>query len=1058
MPEEELPASNAIESPEHEDSVQPQSMNRVDFSNDKIESGEVEHQEQTATTGSQGIEEFTHEDAEIDNNSIEKTNELSNSSNKPYRLVNLFHEARISFADTMESDITCIQAWELNLYIGTSTGEIIHFYKIDEELGYIQISRQKFSSSFANPVKKLILLPEISIALAHCGSSMCAYTLPELSPANIGKAKEVTDLCIDWKDLKLDKKKENTVTKTGDYHGEPFVKVTLFTRKAIRLLRIFKDGIRLHKEFQYTGVQKGLQLGNYSVVSNIENYDLIDISQSEKFFLFPLSTSSSHAELSPIIEFVNDKEALLVCGGEKENDPAMGMFINTNGDVVRGTLAFEKYPRSVCVQYPYVLVTMEKKIIVYSIFDQSILQNIEIPDLAPASQISITTTNRIFELRDHALTSKITLAPIISTMDNAEMERITVETDKATKKSICVTSCIVFDSRGQYLKLLKPISDIDKWLEIFDGTTVENADASYEKLMSYFSANRKNLFLIELIGLFTLSFKLFDQAFEIWTANFEHIDPRLMMYIFNDGESDGIYGSVWTYLGLFERIKELKEKEKSKEMVDFYRLYLNTCLTVDFENDSVNIGKSLEVALVKLGLANNEDLDHVIHEIKYSSNEIIELFLLNKRYYLLSKLYSKLDDHRQWLYYWKGMLEGSLQDEEFSQNFGDINKALQLFVNYILVKCADEGDTVKGYIEWLLNYSPSYGLKLITDKRMNSVDISEMRALKLLDEATVDVAERRNYKLQYLEYAFHQKKKKQFAGDLVLLYLDSIKGFYDSNEEVRRALKGMKADYMALNIPKVSLMKYWTVFKRTHLNSSQFIEHHDRLCLYLNYIGANMKTVLDQVPVLRACEKQVLQSEYKDVLPLLSLMLYFRLKKYVDLVSFLIVWKDYVAAESFAVNLNLDFLEFSNPDLEQVVSLNTGGKVLWDENDLDSDSPTVDTLDDEKLSELLLKNIFDSYLKNNETEMIDNFLNKFDLLNDTTLGASVMPERMDRFVEMLDKVPDSFPLDRLMPFLTRNLLEFEDYNTNTILKKSLIKAEVNKMANVSKGFISKESR
>lgn len=962
------------------------------------------------------------------------------SSLKPYKLINISQTDLFNFDP--ERKITYIEAWELNLYVGTNLGEIIHLYKIDDTSGYIQISKQKFSSNSTKPIKKIVVLPEVSIALIHCGNTVSGYLLPELSPANIGKAKDVTDISIDWIDLKIDDTKRNRVTKKEDYYGDFFVKVTIFTKKSIKLLRIFSDSMRLHKELQYADIISGLQMSNFSIVSNSTNYDLVDISQSQKIFLFPISTTeSADANLNPIIKYVKKNELLLICGGSNDSDPAVGMFINTNGDVIRGTLNFESYPTSVEVDYPYVLAVLENKMVnVYSIFDQNKLQEI----LFDFDNINIQLheSSRIFEIKDSELTKKITIAPIISTMDNDEIQRIAIESDNAVKKAVCLSSCIIYDEKGHNLKIMKPLSKYDRWLDIYNSCQKIDCSAIYEKLFQELQESHFNKFLMALLGLFTLEYEMYDQTFELWTTNFKYMDPRLMIYIFSDG-SDSIYGSVWTYQALFSKVEELKKMEKPNEMKDFFKLYLNTCLTINFKDNTIPIGKSIEVALVRIGIFNKEDIEPVIHEIKYSSNEVIEILLLNKKYFLLSKFYSKLKDHRQLLYYWKGLIDGELEDVEFDKNFNDINKSLQFLVNYILTNCVNDEVVIERYSEWLLNKYPKFGLKLITDNRIKQLEINDIKILNMLNDFDKKENSNPNLKLAYLEYIFENKNEKQFLGDIVLIYLEIIITTYENDPKLKSVIDNAMKEYLLMDNSKPSIYKYWKIIKDTEINSKDFIRYHDNLYNYLNMLSLEMKSVLDQTLVLKKSKERIVGTKYSSVFPLISIMILYKFQNYAGVVDELIKIKDYTTAENFAISLTLEFIELDSKiksiKMQNKTKLNNSSVLINDEVLSTSNVEHKQTTDE------LLKKIFDIYLQSNETKLIDNFLSKYDLLSEISDSPLSTLDRMDRFVEVLNKVPESFPLDKLKRFMATNLIEFKDYNDQVHIKKTLIKVEVNQL-------------
>jgi len=57
------------------------------------------------------------------------------NSEGPFQLIDILTDIKLNSEEPDETIITCIEAWELNLYIGTNRGDIIHLYKIDDTSG-----------------------------------------------------------------------------------------------------------------------------------------------------------------------------------------------------------------------------------------------------------------------------------------------------------------------------------------------------------------------------------------------------------------------------------------------------------------------------------------------------------------------------------------------------------------------------------------------------------------------------------------------------------------------------------------------------------------------------------------------------------------------------------------------------------------------------------------------------------------------------------------------------------------------------------------------------------
>lgn len=105
--------------------------------------------------------------------------------------------------------------------------------------------------------------------------------------------------------------------------------------------------------FDYPNALVVCQRGPIACVANAEKYDLMDLEKGERIPLFPImqnveiseDTPSTEPTLPPLMVSVGEED-FLVTTGTRINDPAIGLFVDLNGDPVRGTLMFSSYPRA----------------------------------------------------------------------------------------------------------------------------------------------------------------------------------------------------------------------------------------------------------------------------------------------------------------------------------------------------------------------------------------------------------------------------------------------------------------------------------------------------------------------------------------------------------------------------------------------------------------------------------------------------------------------------------------------------------------------------------------
>ncbi|KAF6012037.1 hypothetical protein HII13_001839 [Brettanomyces bruxellensis] len=972
--------------------------------------------------------DFTENDATFEHTSgSPKGNPHAVSiSRGPYKLADLISNIKVQSADIQKSAdtfITCVEAWDSNFYVGTSAGELIHMYKVgdcsgaeseadsQEKCGYIQLSRQKCADGKIRPIRKIILLSEIGKMLVLCGSTVSAYTLPELSPDSIGKVGGVSDITVDWDQVILDSKGRNYITKIDHIAGDVFVKVTLLTSKYIRLIRIFNDSIRLYKDVNYPDSIVGIQKSASTIVASPTNYDLVDMDHSQKVQLFSTSTPSDDEQteddpgynhMTPIILPVGKDEFLLVCGGYTANDPAAGVIVNSSGDVTRGTITWMSYPTSVAVDYPYILATFSGGFIaVHSLHNQKLVQTIRFDGNI---SLKVKSVCRNFEIKDRNLVKALTRHSIKTQITPEEIEKTAIESDRAESNLSRSPS----DGSDYIPMQLKHHSD-----QVFEELMDELKEATNGNHSTEWQ------FLVTLLVLFTMKFHKFDDTFNLLINNIKYVDPRLIIYIHAGKNYRQIFGSIWVSDGLLEFVDDLRnqytsltEQDNSRE---FIRLYANTCLASkeSFEKVEIKaIAKTIEIYLLNIGLDQKEDLNSVLMSIHYSSTEVIETLLFKKSYFYLSRFYAYQENFQQCLYYWKGLITGDFYDENYMKHYKSVDESLTSLVEYMLQNCSQKETVVETYTNWLLGQFPDFGFKILIDKRVDNVEFNEVNVLHLLESKHSDLM------IQYLEYIVNQKNKRQFIGDLTLAIWSEMLHLLDNNKVIDE-LTAMVSSYMALSIPKIMFSKFWNLRKEKSVQS-EFVILHDKLYFYLSFITQATVSILNRVLVLNVCERDIRDQKIENILPLICLMIQFKGNQDEAVVDILCEIEDYNAADIYASTGELPYLS--------------------DETKIQKCEPCW--VEKHEKSQKLLLILFDRYLHLKNPQLIDSFLNHHSLFENDIKGT---PDDiftvLDKFSGILRRIPDDFPLMEVQNFISRSLLKFQEYNNSLLISKVLVRSD-----------------
>ncbi|KAJ9667180.1 hypothetical protein H2201_002700 [Coniosporium apollinis] len=221
----------------------------------------------------------------------------------PYVLRQLIRDVPLSADEPAENvQITYIEVWNENLYVGTSAAEILHFVLLPAEpqdpLGAptcILASRLQPASSQSSSVgvQKILLLPQVNKACVLCNNTLSFYSLPELSPA-FPNVKPLTCGWVGGVDANIEHAEDV---------GEDGVVIMLGLAKRIRLVRI-----REHEEprgvraIEFGGCQDAVRRQDVACVADGQSYALVDVVQQQKIPLFSISSVEEQATIAPSSE------------------------------------------------------------------------------------------------------------------------------------------------------------------------------------------------------------------------------------------------------------------------------------------------------------------------------------------------------------------------------------------------------------------------------------------------------------------------------------------------------------------------------------------------------------------------------------------------------------------------------------------------------------------------------------------------------------------------------------------------------------------------------------
>ncbi len=192
--------------------------------------------------------------------------------------------------------ITFVDAWSSNLYIGTSTGQVLHYVSIPpdpsdpgSQAQYIFATRLEPPYTTAQEgrdagVKQILVLPDAGKACILCNGTLTFYTLPELSPAYGEKIKQAGCTWIGGLDA-------NLIGDRGQGEADSSV-VVICLKQRLRVIRIGREARKI-RDIELGGVGAISRRADLACVAEGGKYSLLDVVNHRKHELFPISALSS---------------------------------------------------------------------------------------------------------------------------------------------------------------------------------------------------------------------------------------------------------------------------------------------------------------------------------------------------------------------------------------------------------------------------------------------------------------------------------------------------------------------------------------------------------------------------------------------------------------------------------------------------------------------------------------------------------------------------------------------------------------------------------------------
>lgn len=502
------------------------------------------------------------------------------------------------------------EAFEQNIYLGTTTGDLLHYFEI-EPRNYMLVSQTKFNSDVFNPIDKIIILPDIERALVVSDGTLVLFLLPEFAPVpNTPRLSDIAD-----------------VTLRGYSKSSKCYKLYAAQANSIKLLKVSANNITVFKRYEFKSVNKMVAQGHHLAVAKQNNYELIDLKSSKVIPLFRVS--EMNVPLRPVVIEFKNHEFLVATGGGSYDDSSMALVVNYNGDIVNATIVLDKYPSEAIVEYPYLIVKYQlDQISIYKLNDEpKLIQKIK----SSSRELQVARTTKEFsgfkrpEIKKKVV-EMVRKIPLIKVANQLKVENEQVLVGEIFEEK---SSIVLYGTFGIHV-LVKPlpILEFNEHNETALKAIRDYLEEIDESCLSKFGQLENNYLLTLMLLLELLHSKNIDQPLiNKWCLALGSVDIRLLLYILGFQ----IYGTLWVFNGLvdmIERLKSLKIYHKCDDLGWLLRTlkgYIEKEKTDEISWDYQNIVKCLDVNIFKIGIEGNpEDIDiETFHDI--SLEEILRI-------------------------------------------------------------------------------------------------------------------------------------------------------------------------------------------------------------------------------------------------------------------------------------------------------------------------------------------------------------------------------------------------------------------------------------------------
>ncbi|KAL9546656.1 hypothetical protein MBANPS3_006557 [Mucor bainieri] len=974
----------------------------------------------------------------------------------------------VRYASNAKTRIDSVGAWDSDLYCGTSEGAVLH-YSLDDNSS----PDKSFSTRLENTihlglgkksVERILLIPQVSKAVVLCDSTLSFFSLPFFDPIPASFIQPIKGVsCF-----------SHDIGEEGRIGEDGTVELAVIKRRAIQ---IYKIGESMHLKKELPLADGAIALTRHSRIlylADAHNYKLINLQQSSVTLLIPTpqvpvkTTTGTQLVPRPLVAVVRKDEFLVVSGSSADDNQTIGIFVNANGDAIRGTLQWTSYPKALCVEFPYVAALLRNHTIeIHNILDQQLLQTIPLEASIDAKGMTFGHGIKVWmDVIAHRLKRHVWPA---SSSSNSTQHDVDLESQLQREISRYATAAariLVFGRDSVMAQVTTPlVVQVDLLLQRH---LVEEAMQLAEQARNTMSSdnNNNNVYVERLqselnytyqkSGLLLLKETVFDDAFTLLSKG--DMDPRVVIHMF-----EGLAQAKWLkesppvllfdgVIALVEALGTIKhivnnslqafakdtattttttttdqESDGASEMRRVLlmnaREALNKYLRVERDKRKDRLGqndticKVIDTSLLKIYMSQKDDAS--IYQLLQQPNDCsiddcAKALSKAKKYYALSIMYESKHMYEKVLDIWTKIYSGELADPEFKHGLERIKQLLLQDVHTQELPLS----VMMHYAWWLMHQSPADGVLVFTQSpRTGDMDPDEILE-KLSDYSNEGVV--RTY-LEYLVLTQHSEHA-EYHTRLACSYVKDVrKEIHEGNQS--RQMKALVEGFIKQTDP-MQIMPIRDD-EAGFNNAATFVGYLGREQQQTHLVQLRLK-LIQLLQSSQLYSPQVLLDALTKAGPLdiEKVIVYGRMSKHKEALDILIHQLcDFVGAETYCV---------TNGQSTGVIPTTTTTTTTTTASSSSAEKPLPplilqdEYLSPESLSErrALFTMLFKSYIAIQDSKLM--IARSMHLLNTQGFYLDTL--------EVLDTIPKDWSIDMLQEFLIRSLRRsLDDYNESQIV-------------------------